>query len=147
MQLRTSNQLDKLMNKALSDSTRYKRRARLGAILWTLLIFFLCFIPAGDVPEVKLPLIDKWVHFILFGVFAFLWLLSTRNFRLIHLIIVLVCAIALGWLVEVLQGQLTFLGRSRDNMDALADSVGGLLGVIIFYLFHTLTTKRNKQTI
>ena len=122
------------MNQLFSGDPIYKKRARIGAILWTLLIFILCFIPAREVPDLDIPLADKWVHFILFGVFSFLWLLSIKEFRLQHLVIVLICSIVLGWLVEYIQGALTFLGRSQDNMDTLADGIGGLLGVVVFWL-------------
>ena len=122
------------MNQLFSGDPIYKKRARIGAILWTLLIFILCFIPAREVPDLDIPLADKWVHFILFGVFSFLWLLSIKEFRLPHLVIVLICSIVLGWLVEYIQGALTFLGRSQDNMDTLADGIGGLLGVVVFWL-------------
>jgi VanZ family protein len=122
------------MKQLFSGDPIYKKRARIGAILWTLLIFVLCFIPAREVPDLDIPLIDKWVHFILFGVFSFLWLLSIKQYRVHHLIIVLICAIVLGWLVEYIQGALTFLGRSQDNMDTLADGIGGLLGVVLFWL-------------
>ena len=122
------------MNQLFSGDPIYKKRARIGATLWTLLIFILCFIPAREVPDLDIPLADKWVHFILFGVFSFLWLLSIKEFRLQHLVIVLICSIVLGWLVEYIQGALTFLGRSQDNMDTLADGLGGLLGVLVFWL-------------
>lgn len=125
-----------VMRRLFSDNPIYKKRARLGAILWTLLIFILCFVPAREVPDLNIPLIDKWVHFVLFGVFAFLWLLSVKNVSSSQLLIVLIASIILGWLVEFLQGSLTFLGRSQDNMDTLADGIGGLLGTILFYFLN-----------
>ena len=131
------------MNQLFSGDPIYKKRARIGAILWTLLIFILCFIPAREVPDLDIPLADKWVHFILFGVFSFLWLLSIKEFRLQHLVIVLICSIVLGWLVEYIQGALTFLGRSQDNMDTLADGIGGLLGVVVFWLL-SFRYRRNR---
>jgi VanZ family protein len=130
------------MGKVFSDITVNKKRARLLAILWTLLIFFLCFLPARDVPEVNVPLIDKWVHFILFGVFSFLWLLSFESCTLKGLFLIFIASVALGSLVEFFQGVLTFLGRSCENMDILADSIGGLLGVIIFYVTHRVKSKK-----
>jgi VanZ family protein len=119
----------------------YKKRARFVAILWTLLILFLCFIPAKEVPDVRIPLIDKWVHFILFGVFSFLWLLTLTNAGIKQLSIVLLVSVFFGWLVEYIQGLLSFLGRYQDNMDTLADAVGGLLGVL---LFAVLSRKRKE---
>jgi len=126
-----------------SGNLKHKKRARLLAILWTLLIFFLCFVPAGNVPEVSLPLADKWTHFILFAVFAYLWLLSLQKTQTRHLIIVMIASLLLGWLVEILQGSLKFLGRSQENMDVVADAIGGLIGTLIFYFVDSLV--KNKQ--
>jgi VanZ family protein len=108
------------------------KRARFFAILWTLLIFFLCFIPAREIPDVNIPLADKWVHFILFGIFSILWLLSIPNHAFKHLVLVFITSLILGWLVEEIQGLLVSLGRNKDNRDILADAIGGFLGVLIY---------------
>ncbi len=130
-----------------SECPAHKKKARLLAILWTLLILFLCFIPARSIPKVDVPLADKWTHFILFAVFAYLWLLSVHKFRKMHLIIVLLAAAILGWLVEFIQGSLTFLGRSQEHMDTVADAIGGLIGVIIFYLLYLFRRRRNTSSV
>lgn len=119
-----------------SDNPKNKRRARFLAILWTLLILFLCFIPAREIPRVNVPLIDKWTHFILFGVFAYLWLLSLNKIRFLQLLLILLAAVTLGWLVEIIQGSLSFLGRSKEPMDILADAIGGLIGVFVFWVIN-----------
>src|SRR5690606_19920590 len=98
-----------------------------------------------EVPRLNIPFADKWVHFIIFGIFAFLWLSAIYRFKKIHLLFVFVITCAFGWAVEWLQGQLSFLGRSQDNMDTLADAFGGLLGVISFYICHRIIYKKNKD--
>ena len=102
--------------------------------MWTLLIFILCFLPGKDIPDIRVPFIDKWVHFILFGAFAVLWLCAYPTRKITGLLLMLAVSVFLGWLVEVLQGQLSSLGRTQDNMDTLADSIGGLLGILLFAL-------------
>lgn len=81
----------------------------------------------------------------MFGLFSFLWLASIHNFKKQFLIIVFLISVIFGWLVEVLQGQLSFLGRSKDNMDVLADAVGGFLGVVVFYIGYTIIQKKKKN--
>lgn len=81
----------------------------------------------------------------MFGLFAFLWLASLHSLKIIYLPIAFAVALLYGWLVEVLQGQLSFLGRSQDNMDTLADGFGGLLGVIIFYIGYLATRKKEQK--
>lgn len=78
---------------------------------------------------------DKWVHFVLFAVFSFLWLFSfPPRRRWLGITVAFAVSIIFGWLVEELQGLLTFLGRSRSVKDMIADAIGGLLGVIIYYI-------------
>ncbi len=122
--------------------SRYKKRAKFAAILWTLLIFIACFIPGNDIPNIKVPFADKWVHFILFGGFTFLWLLVYPTRQLLQLFYWFAIGCLLGWLVEELQGQLKFLGRNKDLMDIFADTIGGLLGVILFYIFASIAVRR-----
>ncbi|MDR3679042.1 MAG: VanZ family protein [Flavipsychrobacter sp.] len=121
-----------MLTKFFLQSSPYTRRARLAAVLWTLLIFIACLWPGKDIPDIQVPFIDKWVHFVLFGVFSFLWLCGYPRKGWQTPIVIFLVAVFTGWLVEELQGALPALGRTKDMMDALADSVGGLLGVLVF---------------
>jgi VanZ family protein len=47
----------------------------------------------------------------------------------------LAISIFTGWLVEYIQGNFV-PGRYQDNMDTLADAVGGLAGILFFLLMH-----------
>jgi len=110
------------------------KKMRIVAILWTLLIFVACLIPGDEIPEVQVPLADKWVHFIIFGGFSFFWLCTFKRAVAKTGIIMLFVAIALGYLVELLQGSGITTGRSYDLYDVLADGIGGLLGVLFFFM-------------
>ena len=110
-------------------------------MLWTLLIFVGCFMPAKDIPKVDAPLIDKWVHFVLFGGFTFLWLCSRPSLKRSWLVTILIIGIALGSTVELLQGALPSLGRACELLDAVADSLGSLLGVLLFWLLASIGKK------
>jgi VanZ family protein len=115
-----------------SQST-IKKRAKFAAIVWTLLIFIACFIPAQEISKFHVPFVDKWVHFILFGGFTFLWLLAAPSMQPKKLLFVALLGSIFGWLVEELQGLLSFLGRAKDLYDIYADTLGAILGVILFY--------------
>jgi VanZ family protein len=133
------------MYKVFTENSIYKKRARLWAILWTLLIFILCFLPGNELPDMQIPFIDKWAHLVLFGVFSFLWLCSNPTKDLRFLVIILLITVFMGWLVEYIQGHFA-KGRSQDNMDTLADSVGGLLGIFLFAaLYQWQALKANKS--
>lgn len=128
-----SLQAHSAMLKIFTQYSPYKKLARVIAIIWTLLIFFLCLIPGTTLPKVDIPLIDKWVHVILFGLFTFFWLcaIPTRNIR--FLIILFLINLFFGWLVEYIQGHFV-PNRSQDNMDTLADAIGGTIGILLFVL-------------
>lgn len=122
------------MKQIFSEDSIYKKRARFIAILWTLLIFILCFLPGRDIPDMNIPFIDKWAHLILFGIFSFLWLCSSPSSKPAHFTIIFLITVFTGWLVEYIQGHYV-PNRTQDMMDILADSLGGLTGIIIFGAF------------
>lgn len=104
------------------------------AIIWTVIIFAACLIPGNEVPNVKIPLIDKYVHFIIFAVFAFLWLCSRNKSTVYTGVFFLVLSAAVGYIVELLQGSGITKGRSYEVMDVLADTIGGAIGVLLFFI-------------
>lgn len=114
----------------------WKKRARLLAMLWTLLIFFLCFLPGKEIPEINVPFVDKWAHFVVFFIWSFLWMASFEQVQLRNFILVLIAAGILGWLTEYVQGQFTSLGRHQDRGDILADIAGGVMGLLTFFLLY-----------
>jgi VanZ family protein len=130
------------MKQVFSKDSPYKKRARSIAMAWTLLIFILCFLPGSELPDVDIPFIDKWAHLVLFGVFSFLWLCATPTRDMSFLFILLLITVFTGWLVEYIQGHYVS-GRTQDDMDTIADSVGGLIGIVVFViLFYINELKR-----
>ena len=124
------------MKSIFSFFVKSKPRAIVFAIIWTAFIFSACLIPGRDIPNVAIPLIDKWVHFIIFGGFTFLWLCVYQSTNLKKRIFMFFMAVLTGYIVELLQGSGITSGRSYDLMDVLADSIGGALGVILFYFLN-----------
>lgn len=122
------------MLQLFTANSPYKKQARFLAILWTLLIFVGCFMPGKDIPKVDVPFIDKWVHFVLFGGFSFLWLCSRPILKLPWLVVVFFIGTAMGAAIELLQGALPALGRACEFLDAVADSIGTLIGILVFCL-------------
>lgn len=111
-------------------------------MVWTLLIFIACFIPGNEIPNMQVPFGDKWVHFILFGGFTLLWLLAYPSLSFVRLAVIFVVGVILGWLVEELQGQLSFLGRAKDLYDIYADAFGSLIGTLVFAVLSKLAHNR-----
>jgi VanZ family protein len=126
-----------------STDTTYIRRARFLATLWTLLIFILCFLPGRDIPEIKIPLIDKWAHMVLFGVFAYLWHTTVPAKSISYKIILFLITLFTGWLVEYVQGHFVE-DRTQDNMDTLSDIIGGAIGIVLYSIAYYKYNNRHK---
>lgn len=119
-------------------------RAKLIASLWTLLILFLCFIPGQDLPRVNIPLADKWAHMVLFGIFTILWHRTVRNGKGYYKLMLMLVAVFIGWLVEYVQGHY-IPNRSQDNIDTLADGIGGAIGIVLFWLYQRFNKGVNSH--
>ena len=108
------------------------------AFLWALLILLLCLMPGSDLPQwqwADLFQVDKVVHIGVFAVQAMLlyaalhkqyghsWSRSKRTWTTLAL------CILYGISLEVMQG--SFIeGRSADPLDAVADGLGALVGLV-----------------
>ncbi|MEC4003202.1 VanZ family protein [Flavobacterium sp. SUN052] len=100
------------------------------------MIIILSLISLGDVGEsIDVPNKDKIVHFTFYFVFVMLWSLffKTKNNSIIILFIILFLAIVFGILIEICQGFTK--DRTPDPIDALANSIGAIFGLIFTLLF------------
>lgn len=101
------------------------------AILWTVLIFILCSIPSKNIP-LPSSLSDKSSHLIAFTGFTFFWLYQSSRYWLILLI-----AVLYGIGIEFWQATLPeSFHRGFDWYDALADGIGGIIGLAIYLIFN-----------
>lgn len=107
-----------------------------------MLILVACLTPAADIPQVDIPLIDKWTHIVLFGVFSFLWLCARPLLTTPWVTGLFIISVTFGAFIEMLQGTLTFLGRSMELMDGVADAIGGAVGIGIFLLLARLAARK-----
>jgi hypothetical protein len=100
----------------------------------TVVLLALCLCPRAWIPERGgsgesrgLPHADKVIHFTLFAVFAASWSAVGRSPRARGAILAAGLALAVG--TEALQG-LPMIDRDPDPLDALADAVGTVVGVV-----------------
>lgn len=112
------------------------------AILYSIAITILFFIPTDGLPSVGGSGIDKVVHILFFFSLVILWQLVVFKYKgdvLSRRIIfwILGLALAYGILVEVIQGELT-ASRTADPYDVIADLAGAFLGVWAFSKMKTL---------
>jgi chromate transport protein ChrA len=106
-------------------------QSKYTAIFWTILIFILCTLPSKHLPQNN----DKISHFIAFAGFTFFWFFQTSKYWLIIL-----TATIYGIGIEFWQGNLPeSFHRNFDWYDALADAVGGMIGLPVHIFFDRLT--------
>jgi hypothetical protein len=112
------------------------------AVLWTLAIMTVCWLPSNLVRVVeddslwfKLPNLDKAVHGAIFVIFAILWARvgsSRRRFAWVAL-----GGFVLGVVTELVQ-QLPIVGRDGSVDDAVTDTAGVLIGIAVAPLVEPL---------
>jgi len=94
------------------------------AILLTLFVATICFIPSDTVPETDLPFFDKTVHFLAFAALGFSWLGFIPSYWFVF-----ICLSLFAYLVEIVQKLLPAgFNRSFDYYDILADVIGIVIG-------------------
>lgn len=108
----------------------------------TTVIVILSLAPIPDNPPLEdVPLIDKWVHFVIYAGLVFAaWLDRWHNKSTVGWwpFAVLICLFAslLGGLLELAQGCTGY--RSCELLDFYADSIGALLATFIVVVGHLL---------
>ncbi len=118
-------------------------KAVLIASIWTAFILLACFIPGSALPEVNIPLADKWVHFIIFAGFAYLWYFTFSRVTVVNGVLLVLLSAGVGYLVECIQGSGWVVNRSYEINDVLADTIGGMLGVICFHISNRIFKQRS----
>ena len=99
-------------------------------------ILTVCIIPLPETPVDDVPMMDKWTHFVMFGVLSLCIIAEyvywhrkpkARDVALGGMLL----PFALGGLIELVQAYCTGGNRSGDVMDWLADGIGVLIGAAI----------------
>ncbi|MBQ6770892.1 MAG: VanZ family protein [Bacteroidales bacterium] len=124
------------------DFNRLTRNSFPG-ILCGIFILFLTGLPGSVFPRVK-PVIgmDKMVHILMYATFAFLCIWGYRKqfvsngkaYQKKALLLTALIGIGYGGLTELMQ-EFLVPTRTGDWFDFLADSMGTLVGVSVFFLF------------
>lgn len=116
------------------------KKISLGAALsWAAFILYLCLIRISEMPEVKVPYIDKFIHAFFYLVFSLLWFYALRFYyrkqsRTKLLKIVFFMALLFGIAIELFQTFFTTY-RSGDITDVFANTTGSLLAILIIQFF------------
>ncbi len=113
------------------------------ALAWGIFVFVLSVIPGKDFPSIpnwgSLLSLDKIVHMIFYGLLTLLILHSKRKTTnravpLLFAVGTVVFSSSYGWFLEWFQGAYCS-DRMSDVMDGIANTVGAVLGLLIFLYF------------
>jgi VanZ family protein len=96
------------------------------AITISILYLSLVRIPKGNI---KVDHLDKLQHGFDYFILSISWLFAFCKKNSKHLIVC--CCILFGILIEILQNELTHY-RTGDYLDGIANSVGVIIGLLIF---------------
>jgi VanZ family protein len=108
------------------------------ALFWTISITVACLVSMTEVPVVNVDQADKIVHLCFYAVFSILWFQylksSIQNTRTLFLSVFFL-SVSFGILIEVCQSLFTE-NRQADLKDAIANTIGALLGLAIMALYN-----------
>ena len=99
----------------------------------TLIIFVLCTMPSEQLPKGN----DKTAHFVVFAGWAFCWQFAFKNYSK-----TLIFGILYGIFIEFWQGSLPkSFHRGFDWYDSLADSIGVIIGLVMYYFVNKILSR------
>jgi VanZ family protein len=115
-------------------STKYKLKKIIPALLWSGIIFIVCFLPGSALPKedwLDKIYFDKIVHAVLYFVLFFLILrIYTAKTPAAYLMASALCIVQ-GILIEYVQGSSIIQHRSFDIWDIAANIFGVIFAIFI----------------
>lgn len=123
------------------------------SIFWAILVVILSTLSGNKVDEIPfmtLPHADKVAHFMLYFVFATLFIHDVIHYKKLNrlqkqiLFISLLVIISYGGLMELLQGGIKSIHRSEDIFDFMANSLGAIAAAIVFRFTDPILVRLDK---
>jgi len=117
------------------------------SLIYLTIVAFLSLLPPNDLPDIPLfPGADKIVHTCMYLGLAWLacWSMHAEVKRKWYFIIILF-SISWGIMMEIFQF-LMHLGRSFEFYDIVSNSIGTLIGVLIYILMAQQKEKIDRST-
>ncbi len=118
----------------------------MAVVIWAAFLLVLSLLPAGRIPKIDLLSdllsVDKWVHALVYGVFAVLLYLPLRGGRILGGFWAFLLSSAFGAAMEWLQF-VSNTGRHFDLADMIANCFGALIGYLLLR-YYDAKDKRNE---
>ena len=112
-------------------------RKYLPTIFWSIVILFLSGYPGQQMPKIPVWQIDKFGHSIIYAILSVCLLIAfskqynhtNKRFQISVLIIFI--GVFYGGIMEILQNNI-FINRSGNWYDFIANTIGAILGVLVY---------------
>lgn len=111
------------------------------ALLWSGIIFFLCFLPGNNLPKedwLDKVYFDKIVHATLYFILFYLIIRIPKKQTTTTLFTASFICITQGILIEFMQGSSLIQNRSFDVYDIVANILGVVISIIFFTKKHKI---------
>lgn len=111
------------------------------ALLWSGIIFFLCFLPGNDLPKedwLEKIQFDKIVHFTLYFILFYLIIRIAKVPNKTTFLLASIICIAQGVFIEFVQGSSFIQNRNFDVYDIVAN----ICGVIFAFVISSIIKKK-----
>lgn len=121
-----------------------------AAIFWTVLITVACLMSAdnfSDLEKVEMPAKDKLLHGLFYFVFTILWSFGLKTVKVSDPAsqrrIAFSIAVSYGILMEIFQWSMDN-DRSAEVYDALANSIGAAIAVLVLWYYQKKKINRRS---
>lgn len=117
----------------------------MASMAWSIALALGMLLPSDSIPESKLLSNDKLVHLGVFLIYTLLWsfglhgLEARKGIKIKVLILALTISIVYGAILEFLQQFVP--GRMTDIYDLLANTLGAVMGTIVFITFTKISLR------
>ncbi|MEZ4858885.1 MAG: VanZ family protein [Flavobacteriaceae bacterium] len=105
------------------------------AITYSFIVTLLMVLPVSAGTPIQIPFFDKFLHIMVYLLWTFIWLsyvkLSNSKAQKRYVVIPILLFIY-GIIIEVIQGKF-IANRSHDFWDVMANGMGILIGLLVFY--------------
>jgi len=113
-----------------------------------LAIIILSTIPIPEVkPLEEVPLIDKWVHFVMYASLSIAMWIDRKNAHQplspLFYLWMIVLPSCLGGILELVQAYLTTC-RSGEWLDAIADAIGAVIGTVGCFIIGLIWNRKTS---
>lgn len=119
------------------------------SIIFLIIITIASVMRVSAFPQVDIPNVDKPIHFFMYALLTFCLLFDhshhfSRSFSRWSYLVLPLVSIGYGGIMELVQALLPY--RSCSIYDFIANTIGALIGTVVFILLSVVTCSKTKNS-